>query len=307
MANASYYMHTSIASNSRSTYEAAARTYSTFCHQTQVSLFPLSEQKLISFVCSLARRLSYQSIKTYLSGLRFHAISMGYYPKISEMHQLYYVLRGIRRHQGLNTRSQRKSPMSISHISVLFRRSSFLLNSFDACMVQAVSSIAFFGMLRVSEYTSPGVNTYNASVNLTVDDAHIANGVLSLTIKASKTDPFRIGVVIRFASIPSPFCPVALCCSYLRLRGRAPGPLFIFSDGSFLTRSRLSVFIQSVFPSSNLNTHSFRIGGASAAASAGIPDSSIQVLGRWRSDAFLRYLRFSVEDIRHFMSNMVFH
>ena len=42
-----------------------------------------------------------------------------------------------------------------------------------------------------------------------------------------------------------------------------------------------------------MDTHSFRIGGASAAASAGVSDSVIQILGRWSSDTYRRYLRLS--------------
>ena len=49
--------------------------------------------------------------------------------------------------------------------------------------------------------------------------------------------------------------------------------------------------LQTVFPTSNLNTHSFRIGGAAAAA--GIQDSAIQLLGRWSGDAYCRYLHLS--------------
>ena len=37
--------------------------------------------------------------------------------------------------------------------------------------------------------------------------------------------------------------------------------------------------------------HSFRSGAATAAAQAGLSDSTIQTLGRWNSTAFLSYIR----------------
>lgn len=40
-------------------------------------------------------------------------------------------------------------------------------------------------------------------------------------------------------------------------------------------------------------THSLRIGGASALAAAGVNDSIIMILGRWKSLAFLLYIRLS--------------
>ena len=44
-------------------------------------------------------------------------------------------------------------------------------------------------------------------------------------------------------------------------------------------------------PQITLDTHSFRIGGATAAFAAGVPESAIQLLGRWSSDAYRAYLR----------------
>ena len=38
-------------------------------------------------------------------------------------------------------------------------------------------------------------------------------------------------------------------------------------------------------------THSLRIGGASMLAAAGVPDYVIQTQGRWKSLAFLEYIR----------------
>ena len=39
------------------------------------------------------------------------------------------------------------------------------------------------------------------------------------------------------------------------------------------------------------STHSLRIGGASVMAAAGLPDYVIQLIGRWKSLAFLTYIR----------------
>ena len=39
------------------------------------------------------------------------------------------------------------------------------------------------------------------------------------------------------------------------------------------------------------STHSLRIGGATVMAAAGLPDYIIQLIGRWKSLAFLTYIR----------------
>ena len=39
------------------------------------------------------------------------------------------------------------------------------------------------------------------------------------------------------------------------------------------------------------NTHSFRIKAATSAKQAGISDSHLKALGRWRSDAYQKYVR----------------
>ena len=76
------------------------------------------------------------------------------------------------------------------------------------------------------------------------------------------------------------------------------GPLFLLSPGRYLTRRDVVCLLTRCLPNvAGINTHSFRIGGASEAASAGIPDSQIQVLGRWSSDANRRYLHFSESQV----------
>ena len=69
------------------------------------------------------------------------------------------------------------------------------------------------------------------------------------------------------------------------------GPLYILASGEFVTRNHVAAFLDISLRDIHINTHSFRIGGASAAAAAGIPDSVIQIMGRWKSDCYKRYIR----------------
>ena len=74
------------------------------------------------------------------------------------------------------------------------------------------------------------------------------------------------------------------------------GPLFYFASGRYLTRGIVSDLLRDSarvagLPYQSLKGHSFRIGAASVAAAAGLPDWLIKVLGRWSSDCYQLYIR----------------
>ena len=97
-------------------------------------------------------------------------------------------------------------------------------------------------------------------------------------MKQSKTDPFKEGCVLKVGKIKSAACPVKALIMYKSLRGSKTGPFFILSNGQHLTRKHIVLLLKCSLPKSiNLNTHSFRIGGASAAAANGVPDAAIKI------------------------------
>ena len=119
---------------------------------------------------------------------------------------------------------------------------------------------------------------------------------MQIQIKASKTDPFRKGVDIYLGRTHNDLCPIAAMMAYLSLRGDSPGPLFHFKNGKVLTRERLVDKLRDTLHSIGICQdsyagHSFRLRAATTAAQHGIPDATIQLLGRWQSTAYLSYVK----------------
>ena len=266
--------------------------------------FPTSELVLCLFVVSLARRnLSFKTIRVYLFGIQFHSLLHGYPVKISSMQYLYYTLRGIRRIQGNTLTRPPRNPITVA---LLWTMQAFIASSHfslhDKSLWRCVTVVAFFGLLRVSEFTCE--SAFDHTVHLSPSDIsfNTASSIMYINIKASKTDPFKSGCVVRLAAIPGhDLCPVAAMRSFLRFRGYSRGPLFILGNGSFLSRKLVVHFLQLSLPGvSNISTHSFRIGGASSALAAGASDALIRVMGRCSSDCYNRYIRITDNQVARF-------
>ena len=86
------------------------------------------------------------------------------------------------------------------------------------------------------------------------------------------------------------------------VRGNSPGMLFRFQDGTPLTKSRFTQKFRQLLSQAGMDPtmyagHSFRIGAATTAAARGVEDSLIQTLGRWKSSAYLTYVRLPAQSL----------
>ena len=160
--------------------------------------------------------------------------------------------------------------------------------------------LGFFWFLRTGEMTVPNDQNYDPSCHLSVGDVAVDNPraptLLRVSIKQSKTDPFRKGIDLYMGRTGTEVCPVAAMLKYLVARGSQAGPLFRFEDGRFLTRQRFVSAVRAALSEAGVDEskyggHSFRIGAATTAAEKGLEDSVIKTLGRWRSLAYLDYIR----------------
>ena len=92
--------------------------------------------------------------------------------------------------------------------------------------------------------------------------------------------------------------PVQLLLDYLALRGDAVGAIFLTIQGNPVPRVLFADLLCQAIKYCGLDPscykeHSFRIGAASHAADRGFSDAQIRIQGRWKSNAFLKYIRVS--------------
>ena len=103
--NVQFYLRSAISNNTMCSYTCTHRRYLNFCSQFRISQpYPTSESILCQFTGYLGRQhLKYQTIKCYLSSIRYFQIMQSYQdPFLHNLPRLHYVLR----------ESEGKSPIS---------------------------------------------------------------------------------------------------------------------------------------------------------------------------------------------------
>ena len=156
----------------------------------------------------------------------------------------------------------------------------------------AMLSLSFHGFLRPGEVTS-------SPHNLLFSNVTVSSSSLFITFHRFK---HHIGepVTIQTKACGGSTCPVRCLQAYLQLRGTVPGPLFCDVAGNPVSYGQYLQFFVDIkaylqLPQS-ITPHSARIGAATHAAAKGVPESLIKQLGRWKSDAYSRYIRIPVLD-----------
>ena len=286
------------------TYSSAQRTYTRFCSTYNLPPIPLTERFACLFVAHLAERgLCPQSISAYMAGVRHLQITAGMTtPQRQEWPRLQLVMRGIRQSQAATPRKTRL-PITFAIMKQVQSALPLQVDTFTAKLLWAACCTGFFGFMRCGEFTlvrqsdSPPI-----AFSDIVLDSHTSPTVVRICLRWAKCDPFGQGIFIYLGKTASSVCPVAALVDYLAIRPNHAGSLFTWHDGSPLCRynfvARLRRVLATFIPDANdYSGHSFRIGAATTAALASVPDHIIKMMGRWQSEAYTLYVRQSRESL----------
>jgi hypothetical protein len=269
---------------------------------------------LIGFATYLhrVRSLASSSVRNYLSGVRSLCVDAGHSVSAFSDPTLVRLLVGMRKVEKEEGRASNprgpRLPITTWLLDKMIRN---LSSSPKDQMLAAAWSSGMYGLMRGGEMTvkgSPGSRRYRL---LRREEVTWYDDYVEIRLRASKTDYLRQGVTITLWRNNSATCP------YTRLRDAwdsAPAQqpsaaLFQDGRGSPLSYSALLRSIKDAIQALGLDfrrygCHSLRAGGATTLALLGYPDSTIKILGRWKSVAYQRYVRLGPRAFRSVSGDM---
>lgn len=304
MSLSKYLAENALTVTTRNAYNRAKLMYKNFLSKyfTGAPLFPMSSEHIVLFIsCCYQKQLSPQTVTTYLSALA-HFNKMEGYPDPT---QDFIVKRTLQGFQKLKARPDTRLPITPVILQKIVNALPQCTQSFyQKTLFKAMFLLAFHAFLRVGEITSTTNNTLNLSA---ISFAHQPNGVpesMSLTMVDYKHHRGKPPVTFHLkANNENPqLCAVSAMWEYRAIRGDCDGPLFMFQDKSPVSRhyfnQQLKISLNYLDYDTKLyKGHSFRIGAATLAKSKGISDEQIQLLGRWKSNAYRKYIRIPLLNI----------
>jgi len=151
------YYNLGISPATTKAYTASVRKYTNFCSEATLQLTLVSEDTLMLFTTYLAeQKLSYPTIRVYLSAVRYNCTTLRESLPLTTP----YILKGIRKSQAMTYQPRERLPITFPIMILLHQAFTNNSNNYWYVMIWAACCLAYFGLLRVSEFTSTRQWTY---------------------------------------------------------------------------------------------------------------------------------------------------
>ena len=293
-----YYLQHDIRPNTRKTYSAHDATFRIICRQLAIDgARPLSEVELCRVVTVYARSHKVTTVAGFISAVGYNAATAGH----GDLPRGTLFARTMKGINNVHADQVATPKTAITLSDMISFHCHIDHTTFEGARDWCACTFAFFGLLRINEYANGHLQHGHVR--------HTAAGV-KLNIVTSKTSlrPVRIDIAERADVL----CPSRALSNYLGFFVRFPALPHELNTPLFITRRKTADFhamtdieftatvrrlIQLTSPgcdASQYAGHSFRRGGTSALKLAGVDDSVVQLHGRWKSDAYRRYI-----DVEH--------
>ena len=264
------------APSTRETYKTRISKFKKFCNHHQILALPADKETILYFAAALSRSLSPATIKVYLSSISAWHQLHGYKSPTKHSPILRLIMKGAKkRYAHVSHRRPTRQPLTTTVLMDVIRHlraHTGYLGKHDKRMLAAAFTLAFFGLLRVSEFTVPSKHSFDPRKHASLTSIRWGHNYVVFTIKSSKTDQFRHGHAVHIFKSDNDLCLFTAMHQYFKYcRTKRNVPLFRFQSGHPLTRHSCLKHLRSILTAAGyqplaFNTHSFRIGAATSAA-----------------------------------------
>ncbi|XP_017164877.1 uncharacterized protein LOC108167014, partial [Poecilia reticulata] len=289
-------------------YSTSRNRFKSF-HATYNLPFPSLDVSTLCLFITYSRlvlKIRTSTIQSYLAGINFFCkLSAGVIcPSISHCH-VNTLIKGCKKQKPNGVIPRLPLTTDLLHKCISTLRSGYSSNFVDRTL-ESTFLLAFFGFLRCSEF-APTSSIHNPLIHPCLSDISIlSHDTTIFTLRKSKTDQLAVSCPIYLFCLDSSHNPYEPIFNYVQSRFAANAsphdPLFISEPGKQASRFWFSCHFRQVLSLSGISpdhysAHSFRIGAASSASSQGVPDHTIQILGRWSSQAYHLHIRNNLKDL----------
>ena len=273
-------------------YDEAWDSFHDFLFDMSLAMtLPISDHNIALYLTHLYN-CNYQSstIRSHLSTISYKHRLQGF-PRSSDSFLLKQLLKGFKKHD--------RPRLALKPVDrkLLGRVLNNIQSSDDSSFVKTlfctVFSALYHGALRSSEVSFSN----ECDHTLRSSDIIVNNNSIDLILHSYKHS--QSSITIRIKPSQDGSCLKSWYAKYLEsIRGTNKVSVYAFTleDFSPITRNQLATRLKRCIKdlgldSSRYNTHSFRIGKATDMYKDGYSDRQIAEAGRWKSNAFLNYIR----------------
>jgi hypothetical protein len=274
----------------RKAYGNHQRKFARLCASIGVDhLEPLSEATLCKAAVDFCMTCKVTSLPQYFAAIQKLHDNNGHGP-LPRGAAYKQTCKGLLNFFGQVDKVEPKHALTLENLTAILGKLSML--KFEDVCFWATLITAFFGLLRISEYSSGALQQRHVRV---------ADEGVILSIPFSKTD--LMPVEVRLSARDDHLCPRRAVTFYQLFVGKASAeskaPFFLANQKSLapLTKAKFIAKLKQHVAEIGLDPahysgHSLRRGGCTAMFLAGVNETFIAAHGRWRSLAYRKYLDF---------------
>ena len=308
----------SYAENTLQSYSTWLLVFHIFCDTRSIpedQRAPASSDLISNWLAAIVGTYSGTAIRNYLAGVRAWHIIHGLEWKMNKP-EVDALLWSAEKNQPTRSQQKKRKPWTTAFITTILEHLN-PQNPQDAAIAACLTT-TFYSCARLGEFTVPNLNSFKAGQHVTrvdIRQGEDRNGFRTTIfhIPRTKTEPVN-GEDVYWSAQEGPTNPQTFLVNHLTVNdppndshlfsfkhttsGQRSANLRPLTKHAFLTR------ISNIAKERRLEMmqgHGIRIGSTMEYLLRGVPFEAVKVMGRWKSDAFLVYLRRHAEIMAPYM------